>query len=96
MADNALMCRCSRSLAAICGAFAALGVGAFLATDRCLDSGGRVSDASWVCGLASGAESSLWSLVSPVDAGIAILLVGVPVYLAVNALGRRLTASPGR
>jgi hypothetical protein len=33
---------------------------------------------------------SLWSLVSPLDAAIALLVVGVPVYLLANAVARRL------
>lgn len=84
-----VVCGCTRSVAAVCALFAALATGALLAGKRCVEDGGRVSDATWVCELASGAASSLWSLVSPLDAAIAIV-VGVPVFLAANAGARRL------
>jgi len=54
-----------------------------------------VSDAAWACELASGASASLWSLVSPGMAVLVVLAVGVPVYLAANALGRRLIVACG-
>jgi hypothetical protein len=81
-------CGCNRSLAVIAGAFAGMAVALFLAEDRCLDLGGRVSDSAWSCQAAGGAAVSLWSLVTP---GIAALMAitGVLVYLAANALGRR-------
>lgn len=85
-----VVCGCTRSVGAVCALFAALATGSLLAGRRCAEGGGRVSDATWVCELASGGASSLWSLVSPLDAAIAILLVGVPVYLAANAGARRL------
>ena len=86
------LCRCSRSLGAICGLFAALAVGALLAEDRCLDAGGRVSEAGWVCELASGASASLWSSLTPLTVVAVAVAVGVPVYFLVNALGQRLIA----
>lgn len=86
---ESVVCGCTRSVAAVCALFAALATGALLAGKRCVEGGGRVSDATWVCELASGGASSLWSLVSPLDAAIAILLVGVPVYLAASAIARR-------
>ena len=87
-------CGCTRSVAAVCALFAALATGALLAGKRCVEGGGRVSDASWVCEGASGGASSLWPLLSPLDAAIAILLVGVPVYLVVNAIARRALGLP--
>lgn len=80
----------TRSVGVVCALFAALATGSLLAGNRCVEGGGRVSDVSWACELASGGASSLWSLVSPLDAAIAILVVGVPVYLAANAGARRL------
>jgi hypothetical protein len=91
---ESVVCGCTRSVAAVCAIFAALATGALLAGRRCAEGGGRVSDVTWVCELASGA-SSLWSLVSPLDAAIAILVVGVPVYLAANAGARRLMGIMG-
>jgi hypothetical protein len=87
-----VVCGCTRSVAAVCALFAALATGSLLAGERCVEGGGRVSDVMWVCELAAGGASSLWSLVSPLDAAIAILLVGVPVYLAANAIARRAMA----
>jgi hypothetical protein len=60
----------------------------YLAGQRCLDAGGRLSDTAWTCEIAPGAIHSLWGLVTPgiVAAAVAI---GVPVYFAVAALGRR-------
>jgi hypothetical protein len=63
-------------------------VALFLAEDRCLDAGGRVSGAAWSCQDASGAVGSLWSLVTPGVAAAAVV-VGIAVYLAASALGRR-------
>jgi hypothetical protein len=90
------MCGCTRSLGAICAAFASMAAAAFLAQDRCLDSGGRLSDAAWVCESASGAVVALWSLVSPGAIGLVALAVGLPVYLAVSAIGNRWIAAYGR
>lgn len=89
-------CGCSRSLAATCAAFASLALAALLAQDRCLDSGGRLNDAAFVCETASGAVVALWSLISPIAVGIIALGVGVPVYLAVRAIGNRWIASRAR
>jgi hypothetical protein len=69
-----------------------MAVAALLAQDRCLDSGGRLSDAAWVCESAAGTVT-LWSLVSPAAIGVVALAVGVPVYLAVSGLGNRWIAS---
>jgi hypothetical protein len=81
-------CGCKHSLAVICGIFASVGVALLLAEHRCRDSGGRVSDAAWLCEAASGGVSSLWSLVTPGIVALAIL-VGIPVYFAVSALASR-------
>ena len=88
-------CRCNRSLAVLGGLFAALAACAFLAEDACLDRGGRVSDASWACELASGGAVSLWSLLSPSAVALAALAVGVPVAFVVNALGKRFIVACG-
>lgn len=89
-------CRCNRSLGAICALFASLAVLALVAQDACLDAGGRVSEAAWVCETAAGATVSLWSWVSPAVVGWVALGVGVPLYFAVNAIGGRLLARLGR
>jgi hypothetical protein len=81
-------CGCNRSLAAICGIFAAGAAALFLAGDRCLDAGGKLSDTAWTCEVASGAISSLWGLLTPAIVAVAIL-VGIPVYFAVTVIGRR-------
>jgi hypothetical protein len=88
-------CRCNRSLAVLGGLFASLAACAFLAEDACRDAGGRVSDTAWSCELASGAGASLWSLLTPGATALAVLVVGVPVALAANALGRRLIVACG-
>ena len=86
--ETGTKCGCNHSLAVICGIFAGVAVALFLAGDRCLDAGGRLSDAAWTCEVASGAIRSLWGLVTP---GIiaAAVVIGVPVYFVVAALGRR-------
>jgi hypothetical protein len=86
--ETGTKCGCNHSLAVICGAFAGMAVALFLAEDRCLDAGGRVSGAAWSCQDASGAVGSLWSLVTPGVAAAAVV-VGIAVYLAASALGRR-------
>lgn len=88
-------CRCNRSLAVLGGLFAALAACAFLAEDACLDGGGRVSDASWACELASGGAVSLWSLLSPSAVALGALAVGVPVAFVVNAIGKRFIVACG-
>lgn len=88
-------CRCNRSLAVLGGLFAALAACAFLAEDACLDLGGRVSDASWACELASGGAVSLWSLLSPSAVALGALAVGVPVAFVVNAIGKRFIVACG-
>lgn len=88
-------CGCNRSVAVVAGLFAGLAACVFLAGDACLDRGGRVSDTAWLCELAGGASASLWSLVSPAVAVVVILAVGIPVYFAVNALGRRYIVACG-
>lgn len=92
---NLTPCGCNRSLAVLGGLFASLAACILVAEDRCRDAGGRVSEAAWVCELASGASSSLWSLVSPGVIAIAVVAIGVPVYFVVNALGRRFIAACG-
>jgi hypothetical protein len=81
-------CGCNRSLGVICGVFAGIGVALFLAEDRCLDAGGRVSDTAWSCETAAGVVSSLWTFATPGVIAVAIL-VGIPVYFAVTVTGRR-------
>lgn len=88
-------CRCNRSLAVLGGLFAALAACAFLAEDACLDLGGRVSDASWACELASGGAVSLWSLLSPSAVALGALAVGVPVAFVGNAIGKRFIVACG-
>ena len=82
-------CRCHRSLGAISAVFASLAVLAYLAQDGCLDAGGRVSDAAWVCEAAAGITVGIWSFVSPTMIGLVALVVGIPVYFGVNELARR-------
>jgi presenilin-like A22 family membrane protease len=86
--ETGARCGCNHSLAVICGVFAGIAVALFLAEDRCLDAGGRVSDTAWSCQPASGAVSSLWGLVTPGVAAVAIL-VGIAVYFAASVFGRR-------
>jgi hypothetical protein len=88
MMDTGTRCGCNHSLAVICGVFAGIAVALLLAEQRCLDSGGRVSDAAWLCEAASGGVGSLWGLVTPGIVALAVL-VGIPVYFAASALGRR-------
>ena len=85
----ATKCGCNHSLAVVCALFASLAVAVLLAEDRCLDGGGRVSDAAWTCEMAGGAVASLWSLVAPQTAVLVAAAVGLPVYVAVVAIGRR-------
>lgn len=86
--ETGTRCGCNHSLAVICGAFAGIAVALFLAENRCLDSGGRVSDSAWSCQAASGAVGSLWGLVTPGIATAAVL-TGIAVYFAVSVFGRR-------
>lgn len=95
MALSVTPCGCNRSLAVLSGLFASLAACALLAESRCLDGGGRVSDASWVCDLASGASASLWSLLSPWNYPLAAVAVGVPVYFVASAIGRRFIVACG-
>ena len=88
-------CGCNRSVAVLAALFAGLAACVLLAEHRCRDGGGVVSDAAWTCALASGGSASLWSLVPFWAYAIAALAVGVPVYLAVNAAGRRLIVACG-
>jgi hypothetical protein len=83
-------CGCIRSPGVIAALFATLAAIAFIAQDACLDAGGRLSDSAWTCETAAGATVSLWTLSSPTLMALAALVVGVPTYLAVNALVRRL------
>ena len=86
--ETGTKCGCNHSLAVICGVFAGMAVALLVAENLCLESGGRVSDTAWSCQAASGATGSLWSVVTPGIAAVA-LLVGVAVYFAVSVLGRR-------
>ena len=88
-------CGCNRSVAVLAGFFAGLAACEFLAGDTCLDRGGVVSDAAWVCEMAAGSSVSLWKLLSPAGVALAFVVVGLPVYVAVNAIGRRLIRSCG-
>lgn len=88
-------CNCNRSLAVLGGLFATLAACILVAEDACLDGGGAVSDAAWACELASGGSASLWSFVSPGGVALAALVVGVPVALAVNAIGKRFLIACG-
>lgn len=93
MSDSTTTCRCNRSLGVISAIFASLAVLALIAENGCLDSGGRVGDAAWVCEAASGASANIWSFVSPFAMGLVALGVGIPLYFGVNALGGRFIAA---
>jgi hypothetical protein len=86
--ETGAKCGCNHSLGVICGIFAGIAVALFLAGERCLDAGGRPSDTAWICEAASGAVSSLWSLMAPGIVAAAVF-VGIPVYFAVTVVGRR-------
>ena len=88
-------CGCNHSLAVFCGIFAGIAVALFLAEDRCLDAGGRLSDTAWTCQIDTGAILSLWQFVTPGIIAMAVL-IGVPVYFAVTVLGRRWIFRYGR
>lgn len=88
-------CGCNRSVAVLGALFASLAACVFLAEGACRDGGGRVSDSAWVCELASGASVSVWQYLPPLGAAIALVVVGVPVFLAVNAIGRRFISACG-
>ncbi len=88
MEKHQTRCACYRSLAFICGSFAADAVVLLLAEDRCLDAGGRLSDAAWTCESATGAINSLWGLVTADMVAFAVM-VGAPVYFAFSVFGRR-------
>lgn len=92
---TAVRCNCNHSLAVICGVFAALAAALLVAESRCAASGGRVSDAAWLCEAASGAVP-LWTLFTPGMLVLAVLLVGVPVYFLAAAAGRRWLFRYGR
>jgi len=85
--ETGIKCGCNHSLAVICGVFAGMAVTLFLAGERCLEAGGRLSDTAWTCEVA-GTVSSLWGLVTPGIVAAAVF-VGVLVYFAVTVLGRR-------
>lgn len=88
-------CGCNRSLAVLGALFSSLAACVFLAQDSCLDGGGVVSDTAWLCELSSGTSVSLWDLLSPAGAALAFVVVGVPVYFVVNAIGRRFISACG-
>lgn len=88
-------CGCSRSVAVLGGLFASLATCLLVAEGSCRDAGGRLSEAAWTCDMASGASASLWTLVSPWTLAGVALVVGVPVFLAVNAIGRRFIVACG-
>lgn len=87
--DHPTKCGCNHSLAVVCAVFAGAAVALFLAEDRCLDNGGRLSDVAWSCELATGGIASLWSLITPGNVVAVVAVVAIPVYLAVSAIGRR-------
>lgn len=93
--ETGTKCGCSHSLAVICGVFAGIAVALFLAEDRCLDTGGRLSDTAWICQTDPGAIISLWQFVTPGIVAMAVL-VGIPVYFAVAVFGRRWIFRYGR
>lgn len=82
-------CGCIRSPGVIAALFATLAAVVLIAQDACLDAGGRLSDSAWTCETA-GATVSLWTLSSPLLMAVTALAIGIPTYLAVNALVRRL------
>jgi len=86
--ETGAKCGCTHSFAVICGVFAGIGAALFLAADRCLDAGGRLSDTAWTCEVASGATSSLWGWVTPGVIAVAVF-ASISVYFAVSVLGRR-------
>jgi hypothetical protein len=88
-------CGCNRSLAVLGGLFSGLAACVFVAERACLDRGGLVSEAAWLCELAPGASVSLWSLLSPAGAALAVVVVALPVYFVVNAIGRRFISACG-
>jgi len=88
-------CGCNRALAVLSGLFASLAACVILAEAACRDAGGRVSDAAWICEMASGSNASLWSTVSAGSIALAALAVGVPVFFVADAIGRRLIAACG-
>lgn len=89
-------CGCTRSVAFVSALFAGLAAAALLAESRCLEAGGRIGDSAWICLGAAGASDSIWSLVSPMAAGLVVLAVGAPVFLLVDLLGRRLIGRAAR
>jgi hypothetical protein len=82
-------CGCNHSFAVICAVFASMAAALFLAEDRCLHSGGAVSDAAWICEAASGVVQSLWSFVTPGILVLVVVVIGIPVYFAVMTVTRR-------
>lgn len=88
-------CGCNRSVAILGGLFASLAACLLVAEGGCVDAGGRLSEAAWTCEMASGASASLWTLVSPWTLVLVALAVGVPVFLAVDAIGRRFIVACG-
>jgi hypothetical protein len=93
--ETGTRCACNHSLAVICGVFAGIAVALYLAGQRCVDAGGRLSDTAWTCEIAPRAIHSLWEQVTPGVLAAAIL-VGVPVYFIVARLGRRWLFRYGR
>jgi hypothetical protein len=84
-----MKCGCNHSVAFVGGLFASLGAALFIAEDRCLDAGGRLSDVAWACEAPWGALSPLWNLVTPGVIAATLVLVGAPVYFAIAYAGRR-------
>lgn len=88
---------CIPALAWLGALFSTLGALLWTASDACVDRGGRSSDSAWVCEFPGREAESLWSYVGWFEAGLATLLVGLPVLLLVRRLGRRRNAcaTPG-
>lgn len=89
VSDNAIMCRCNRSLAVLSGLVAGLTVAMLLSESRCLDRGGRLSDVAWACELPLEGSTSIWSLMNPAALCLVVFAVAIPVYFIVDAIGNR-------
>ena len=72
----------------ICGLAAAGAFAALFAQGACRELGGRLSDAAWICE-APGLAIPFWSLLNAQGALLALVVAGIPAYLAVRAIGRR-------
>ena len=80
---------CVPMLAWLAALFSTLGVLLWRASTACLERGGKTSDTAWVCELTGREAESLWSYVGWMETTLAVLIVGLPVFLLVRRLGRR-------